>query len=59
MHAADKEKQDAFLRLYIPVKDKLWRYIRSMVWQKDDASDIESETVLQAFQNLGGSIRFT
>ena len=52
MPSADIEKQEHFLRLYLPQKDRLWRYIRSMVWQNDDARDIESETVLQAFLNL-------
>ena len=48
----DIEKQQMFLRLYEPVKDKLWRFIRSMIWNKDDAKDLESETIMVAFANI-------
>ena len=52
MQFEETDRQKVFLAHYNPVKDKLWRYIRSMVWQADDARDIESETILQAFSNM-------
>jgi RNA polymerase sigma-70 factor (ECF subfamily) len=52
MQSAKQDKQQQFMRLYEPVKDRLWRFIRSIVWISDDARDIESETILQAYINL-------
>jgi len=52
MQFNETDRQKIFMGRYNPVKDKLWRYIRSMVWQMDDARDIESETILQAFSNM-------
>jgi RNA polymerase sigma-70 factor (ECF subfamily) len=48
----ESDKQKQFLSLYDPVSVRLSRYIRSMVWNDEDARDIASETVLIAWQKF-------
>jgi RNA polymerase sigma-70 factor, ECF subfamily len=48
----DKDKQEEFLGLLEPVQDRLSRFVRTMTWNKEDARDIISETILLAYENF-------
>ncbi|MHB1277058.1 MAG: RNA polymerase sigma factor [Bacteroidia bacterium] len=41
-----------FLELYEPCHDRLGRYIATMVWEKEEAKDVMSETVLVALEKF-------
>ena len=45
-------KQEAFMKLYEPVHQKLDRYVHSILRNRDDAKDIISETVLRAYESF-------
>jgi RNA polymerase sigma-70 factor (ECF subfamily) len=45
-------KQEHFLQLLEPAKDRLWRYVKSMLRQREDTEDVYGETVLAAFEKL-------
>jgi RNA polymerase sigma-70 factor, ECF subfamily len=45
-------KQEAFMTLYKPIHDRLCRFVRSMVWDKEDARDIINETTLKVFERF-------
>jgi RNA polymerase sigma-70 factor (ECF subfamily) len=47
-----EEKKKLFLSLYLPVNDRLARYVQSLVYDREDARDLVSETVATAFANL-------
>lgn len=47
-----EEKKKLFLSLYLPVNDRLVRYVQSLVYDREDAKDLVSETVATAFANL-------
>ena len=47
-----EEKQKYFLSLYEPVSHRLSLYIRSLVWDRDDAKDLAAETVLIAYESM-------
>jgi RNA polymerase sigma-70 factor (ECF subfamily) len=40
------------MQLYEPLHEKLSRFVQSMVWNRDDAKDVLSETVLSAYENF-------
>ena len=46
------QKQKDFMDLYEPSLSRLARFVHSMVWQKEEAKDIISETVLIAFEKF-------
>lgn len=46
------EKKKLFLSLYLPVNDRLSRYVHSLVYDREDARDLISETVATAFASL-------
>ena len=48
----DKAKQEEFLSLFEPVRDKLSRYSRAMTLNSDEAKDLASETILIAYENF-------
>ena len=52
MNLPQTEKQKQFLDLYDPLSERLSRFIRSMVWNNEDARDLASETVLIAWQKF-------
>jgi RNA polymerase sigma-70 factor (ECF subfamily) len=52
MDKADNDKQKLFLAQYGQVSGRLSRFILSLVWNKEEARDIASETVLIAFQKF-------
>lgn len=41
------------MTLYEPVHARLDRFVKSMVWDREEAKDIISETILVAFENFG------
>lgn len=45
-------KQIAFMQLYEPAHERLYRFVQSLVWDKDDAKDIVNETALKAFEKF-------
>lgn len=45
-------KQQRFVRLYEPLHDKLCRFVQTLVWDKEDAKDVVSETALRAYEGL-------
>ncbi|MCO6465251.1 MAG: RNA polymerase sigma factor [Bradyrhizobiaceae bacterium] len=53
MHTTDHEQHsERFLKLYMPLQDSLWRFVRSLVRSEAQAEDVVSETVLQAFEGF-------
>jgi RNA polymerase sigma factor (sigma-70 family) len=40
------------MQLYNPVHNMLCRFVQTLVWEKEDAKDVISETVLITFENL-------
>jgi RNA polymerase sigma-70 factor (ECF subfamily) len=51
------ERQQHFLNLFEPVRERLWRFVRAMVFRWDNrdaelANDIMSETVLQVLERF-------
>jgi RNA polymerase sigma-70 factor (ECF subfamily) len=47
-----EEKKKLFLSLYLPVNDRLARYVQSLVYDREDAKDLVSETIATVFANL-------
>ena len=47
-----QDKQSEFMALYAPNHDRLSRFIQSMVWNREDAKDILSETILITFDKF-------
>lgn len=45
-------KQQRFVRLYEPLHDNLCRFVQTLVWNKEDAKDVVSETALRAYEGL-------
>jgi RNA polymerase sigma-70 factor (ECF subfamily) len=45
-------KQEHFLQLLEPAKDRLWRYVKSMLRHREDTEDVYGETILTAFEKL-------
>ena len=45
-------KQEQFMALYNPANERLSRFVHSMVWHREDARDIISETVLKAYESF-------
>jgi RNA polymerase sigma-70 factor (ECF subfamily) len=45
-------RQESFMELYAPVHGRLVRYIQTIVWNREDAKDIVSETLLKAYENF-------
>ncbi len=55
MHAPSSDvpgKNALFMQLYEVVHARLCRFVESMVWDKEEAKDIISETFLQAYEKL-------
>ncbi|TAE84007.1 MAG: RNA polymerase subunit sigma, partial [Bacteroidetes bacterium] len=40
------------MQLYNPVHTMLCRFVQTLVWDKEEAKDVVSETVLVTFENL-------
>ena len=40
------------MELYDPLHERLSRFVHSMVWNRDDAKDVLSETVLAAYESF-------
>ncbi len=49
----DKQKQEEFLKLLEPVRDKLSRFIRALSRNREEARDIVGESILRAYENFG------
>jgi RNA polymerase sigma-70 factor (ECF subfamily) len=45
-------RQEQFMKLYEPAHARLARYVQTLVWNKEEASDIISETVLRAYESF-------
>ena len=45
-------KQKQFMELYEPLNDRLARFVYAMDWDKEEARDIISETVLAAYESF-------
>jgi len=52
LNVEDRERQNRFLELYLPIADRLARYARAMTTCVDDALDVEAETLLIAFERM-------
>lgn len=50
-HGPD-ERQERFLRLFLPVHDRLARFARAMSRDRDEARDLVGETVLVAYEHF-------
>lgn len=49
---SSQTKQTAFMELYSPAHERLFRFVQSLVWDKEDAKDIVNETALKAFERF-------
>ena len=49
----DNEKQIEFLEIFEPLRERLSRFVRSISYNKTEASDIYSETILRCYENFG------
>lgn len=45
-------KQKQFMELYEPLHDRLSRFVYSIVWNREEAKDIISETILAAYESF-------
>ena len=45
-------KQDEFLKLFEPIRDRLWRFALAMTRDRDDAEDLMSETILATYERF-------
>lgn len=48
----EKQKQEEFLILLLPLKDRLSRYCTALTRNREDAKDLVSETILIAFRSF-------
>jgi len=52
-HSPDwSTKQKQFMELYEPLHDRLARFVYSIVWNREEAKDVISETVLAAYESF-------
>ncbi len=47
-----RAKQEEFLALLEPVRDRLWRFALAMTRDRDDAEDLMSETILATYERF-------
>ena len=47
-----KDKQDLFLELYEPQRERLWRYCLSISFNYEDAKELLAETTYQSYINF-------
>lgn len=47
-----KDKQDLFLELYEPQKERLWRFCLSISFNYEDAKELLAETIYQSYINF-------
>jgi len=47
-----RTKQDEFLELFEPVRDRLWRFALAMTRDRDDAEDLMSETIVATYERF-------
>ena len=53
MHSNENiDKREHFMVLYSPVHDRVYRFIRTTIWNEDDARDILAETAMIAFERF-------
>lgn len=52
LRVMEKDKQKEFLELFETVREKLYRFVRAMCKNDEQAKDIVSETVLQTFERF-------
>lgn len=52
MSGTKQNKQQRFMELYQPLNARLCRFVQTLVWDKEDAKDVVSDTILIAFENL-------
>ncbi len=45
-------KQQHFIQLLEPEKDRLWRYVKNMLRHKEDAEDLYNQTLLVAYEKF-------
>lgn len=48
----DPKNNELFLELYRPSHDRLGRFVATLVWNREEASDTVSETILIALENF-------
>lgn len=46
------ERQEEFLALFEPVRDRLWRFALAMTHDRDDADDLMSETIVATYERF-------
>jgi RNA polymerase sigma-70 factor (ECF subfamily) len=50
--AIQKNKQQVFMDLYKPAHEKVYRFVKTLIWDKEEAKDIVNETALIAFEKF-------
>jgi RNA polymerase sigma-70 factor (ECF subfamily) len=45
-------KQKQFMNLYEPLHDRLSRFVYAMVWDREEARDVISDTILAAYESF-------
>jgi RNA polymerase sigma-70 factor (ECF subfamily) len=52
IHQSTQHKQQVFMDLYKPAHERLYRFVQTLVWDKEEAKDIVNETALIAFEKF-------
>jgi RNA polymerase sigma-70 factor (ECF subfamily) len=52
IHQSIQSKQQVFMDLYKPAHERLYRFVQTLVWDKEEAKDIVNETALIAFEKF-------
>jgi len=52
MHSGNTDKQKQFMQFYEQTHMRLTRYVQSVIWNREDARDIISETILRAYETF-------
>ena len=48
----ENERKAKFMSLYNPLHERLVRFVQTIVWDKEEARDIVSETILAAYEHF-------
>lgn len=48
----DKQKQDEFMKVFEPLRERLSRFVSSIIYNRAEASDVFSETILRCYENF-------
>ncbi|MBJ7429426.1 MAG: hypothetical protein JHD28_10800 [Bacteroidia bacterium] len=56
INSSKQNKQQVFMDLYKPTHERLYRFVQTLIWDKEEAKDIVNETALIAFEKFDSII---